>query len=59
MWAVWLSPFPTGLIVWFTSGTSEVSRFSCVKFPDVRGVSDYAELAQSSRYRSWPCCLPL
>ena len=29
-------------VVWFTSGASEVSRFSCMEFPDVRGVYDYA-----------------
>jgi hypothetical protein len=29
-------------VVWFTSGISEVSRFSCMEFPDVHGVSDYA-----------------
>jgi hypothetical protein len=29
-------------VVWFTSGISEVSRFSCMEFPNVHGVSDYA-----------------
>ena len=29
-------------VVWFTSGISEVSRFSCMEFPDVHGVYDYA-----------------
>ena len=29
-------------VVWFTSGISEVSRFSCMEFPNVRGVYDYA-----------------
>ena len=33
-------------VVWFTSGASEVSRFSCMEFPDVRGVYDYAGPAQ-------------
>src|SRR5208283_5277565 len=42
-----------------TTGVSEVSRFSCVEFLDVYGVCDYAGLAQNSRYRSGPCCLPL
>ena len=46
-------------VVCFTSGISEVSRFSCMEFLDVRGVYDYAGPAQSSRYRSRPCCLPL
>jgi hypothetical protein len=27
--------------VWFTSGISEVSRFSCMEFLDVPGVYDY------------------
>src|ERR1051325_105144 len=46
-------------VVWFTSGISEVSRFSCMEFPDVLGVYDYAGPARNSRYRSWSCCLPL
>jgi hypothetical protein len=29
-------------VVWFTSGIPEVSRFSCMEFPDVHGVCDYA-----------------
>ena len=46
-------------VVWFTSGTSEVSRFSCMEFPDVRGVYDYAGPTRDLR---WPPCshgLPL
>ena len=46
-------------VVWFTSSISEVSRFSCIEFLDVRGVYDYAGPARSSRYRSRSCCLPL
>jgi hypothetical protein len=33
----------------FTSGISEVSRFSCVKFLGVHGVYDYAGPAWNSR----------
>lgn len=36
-------------VVWFTSGASEVSRFSCMKLLDVRGVYDYAGPARNSR----------
>src|SRR6266498_828840 len=39
--------------------TAPSSRISCIEFPDVLGVSDYAGLARGSRYRSWPYCLPL
>src|SRR5271154_3806910 len=35
------------------TGASEVSRFSCMKLPNVSGVFDYAGLARDSRYR--PC----
>ena len=45
--------------VWFTSGISEVSRFSCMEFLDVHVVYDYAGLTRNSRYRSWPFCLPI
>ena len=40
------------------AGVSEVSRFSCMKLPDVSGVFDYAGLNGDSRYRPRPCCLP-
>ena len=46
-------------VVCFTSGTPEVSRFSCMEFPNVLGVYDYAGPTRSSRYRAGPCCLPL
>jgi hypothetical protein len=36
-------------VVWFTSGASEVSRFSCMKFLNVPGVCDYAGPSRSSR----------
>jgi len=41
-YSVRLLPFPTGLSHSATSGISEVSRFSCMEFPDVHGVYDYA-----------------
>jgi hypothetical protein len=34
---------------WFTSGISEVSRFSCMEFLDVPGIYDYAGLTGNSR----------
>ena len=37
-----LFAFPRRPVVEFTTGTSEVSRFSCVEFLDVHGVYDYA-----------------
>ena len=46
MRAVRLLPSPAGLSPGSTSGVSEVSRFSCMKFLDVRGVFDYAGLNQ-------------
>ena len=42
MRAVRLLPSPAGLSCRFASGISEVSRFSCMEFPDVHGVYDYA-----------------
>src|SRR5215472_2742277 len=56
--AVWLLPSPAGLSQWFASGISEVSRFSCMEFPDVHGVYDYAGPPNSSRCRCWTCGLP-
>src|SRR5215831_12159538 len=56
--AVWLLPSPAGLSQWFASGISEVSRFSCMEFPDVHGVYDYAGPPDSSRCRCWTCGLP-
>jgi hypothetical protein len=49
MRAVWLSPSPTGLLVPFPTGITEVSRFSCTKLPGVSGVYDYAGLTAGSR----------
>ena len=49
--AVWLLPSPAGLSRRRASGISEVSRFSCVEFPDVHGVCDYAGPPSSSRCR--------
>lgn len=51
MRAVRLSPFPAGLPRYAAAGTSEVSRFSCMKFLGVSGVYDYAGLPKDSRYR--------
>ena len=39
--------------------SSEVSRFSCMKFPSVPGVFDYAGLTSHSRLRTPWYCLPL
>ena len=38
-WVVRLSPFPTGLPLTCAADADQVSRFSCMMFPDVRGVS--------------------
>src|SRR5262245_35285943 len=46
-------------VVCVTSGTSEVSRFSCMEFPDVRGVPRLRRASQKLACRFWPCCLPL
>ena len=46
-------------VVWFTSGTSEVSRFSCMEFPDVHGVYDYAGPTRDLRLRPCSRRLPL
>ena len=53
-----LFAFSHRLVVGFTAGISEVSRFSCMEFLDVPGVYDYAGPPTNSRYRSWACCLP-
>jgi hypothetical protein len=44
---------------WFyPAGASEVSRFSCMKLPDVSGVYDYAGPSRDSHCRLCSCCLP-
>ena len=58
MRAVRLLPSPAVLQQCFAAGTSEVSRFSCMKFLGVSGVYDYAGLPGGSRYRPQSCCLP-
>ena len=45
-------PSPADLLL-LLAGASEVSRFSCMKLPDVSGIFDYAGLTRDSRYR--PC----
>jgi hypothetical protein len=50
-------PSPAGLSQRFASGISEVSRFSCMEFPDVHGVCDYAGPTSNSRFSPlivWP-----
>jgi hypothetical protein len=47
--AVWPEPSPADLLLDVAAGVSEVSRFSCMKFPDVSGVFDYAGLNKDSR----------
>src|SRR5271169_876996 len=42
-------PSPTVLLPYFAAGAFEVSRFSCMKFLGVSGVSDYAGLSSGSR----------
>src|SRR5271157_2813862 len=42
LWVVRLSPSPTGLPPYCAADADQVSRFSCMMFPDVRGVSDCA-----------------
>jgi hypothetical protein len=59
MWAVCLSPSPTGLLVPFPTGVTEVSRLSCTNLPGVSGVQDYAGLTGDSRSCLRSCCLPL
>jgi len=51
-------PSPAVLLQYFAAGAFEVSRFSCMKFLGVSGVSDYAGLSSGSRLRPRPCCLP-
>src|SRR5215469_8170921 len=50
-------PSPTVLLL-LLAGASEVSRFSCMKLPDVSGVFDYAGPNRDSRLRPRSCCLP-
>ena len=47
--AVRPKPSPAVLKLTLTAGISEVSRFSCMKFLGVSGVSDYAGLSGNSR----------
>jgi hypothetical protein len=47
--AVRPKPSPAVLQLMLTAGTSEVSRFSCMKFLGVSGVYDYAGLNRNSR----------
>jgi len=42
-------PSPAVLLPGLTTGISEASRFSCMKFLDVSGVYDYAGLNEGSR----------
>src|SRR5208283_3601951 len=58
MRAVRPGPSPAVLLPGLTAGISEVSRFSCMKFLGVSGVSDYAGPSKGSRYRPNPYCLP-
>src|SRR5260370_31411051 len=44
-------PSPAVLLAGSAAGVSEVSRFSCMKLPDVSGVYDYAGPTRDSRYR--------
>src|SRR5260370_35213111 len=51
-------PSPAVLLAGSAAGVSEVSRFSCMKLPDVSGVFDYAGPTRDLRYRPPPFCLP-
>ena len=42
LWVFWPWPSPTGLPPDCAADVDQVSRFSCMMFPDVRGVSDCA-----------------
>src|SRR5882762_6273993 len=54
-----LSPSPAGLPLSLTVGDG-VSRFSCIQFRGVPGVSDYVgPLSGSRSYAVTACCLPL
>src|SRR5258708_25055258 len=54
-----LSPSPAGLRLSLTVGDG-VSRFSCIQFRGVPGVSDYVgPLSGSRSYAVTACCLPL
>src|ERR1700757_1416087 len=50
-------PLPAVLLR-LLAGGSDVSRFSCMKLPDVSGVYDYAGPNRNARYRPCSCCLP-
>ena len=52
-----LSPSPAGLPC-TSAANNEVSRFSCMQFLSVPGVSDYAGPPADSRLRRRVCCLP-
>src|SRR5580704_4549955 len=54
-----LLPSPAGLLRSSRPVGAEVSRFSCMQFLSVLGVYDYAGPTNCSRFRRWPCCLPL
>jgi len=56
--AVWPKPSPVDPRSGWTTGVSEVSRFSCLKFSRRVWVFDYAGLSRGSRYRPYSCCLP-
>src|SRR5664279_1834448 len=58
MRAVRPGPSPAVPLPVLTAGVSEVSRFSCMKFLGVSGVSDYAGPSWDSRYRPTSCSLP-
>jgi len=58
MRAVRLEPSPADLPPSLATGVFEVSRFSCMKFIGVPGVSEYAGLNMDSHYRPCSCCLP-
>ena len=47
--AVRPEPSPADLLPDWAAGVSEVSRFSCMKFPGMSGVFDYAGLSRNSR----------
>src|SRR5260370_20767810 len=51
-------PSPAVLLAGSAAGVSEVSRFSCMKLPDVSGVFDYAGPTRDLRYHPPPFCLP-
>ena len=56
--AVWQCAFASRSVPCWYPDISEVSRFSCRKFLDVREFSDYAELTEDSRLRPQSYSLP-